>query len=534
MLATAWLVGRAVHSAPTSAARREATSTTMAFSPLGCVGIPDHADDEHAVACREYFAAKHDECINVDQAISTAKCVISRLQGDAEEQAGMCTCMEYYEAIAVSALAAAARNNNDYDDYDDDYDYDDDGDDSYYGDDSYDAASFAACNKCYDACHSGAVDAADLPRCNEACEEEEACNVSLYDDDRQGYQEDGWELGFDVTVLHECHDECDARSCDQYNDEGSGEAESVGEGDAVHAGEGDTCSATHDERVGTTSEARCVSLAGCEYDAATDHCFSGLGNHQDEASGESEDEGMVVGGHNHDDLEHDECYVCHTACIKDIFGSGFGSGSLSGSGSTLPATHNDDEEHVQCHDGCEVQFPMTMADWVPVGESSDQCHGCHEECSEASDEGSEENQLCHFHCDADDCMVAGERPAGAPEMATGGEHVAGTHTAERPRRHATRSVKHLRRRALRNLKKGNGGAASAAAGGVRRSRRFADSMQCHVACDGGGDGSGVTVDGTVIDSLLQAVQSSATKGAAGGLINMLALAVAAAVALGAV
>ena len=38
--------------------------------------------------------------------------------------------------------------------------------------------------------------------------------------------------------------------------------------------ENDMCADTHDDQIGATSEARCLALAGCMYNAANDHCYA--------------------------------------------------------------------------------------------------------------------------------------------------------------------------------------------------------------------------------------------------------------------
>ena len=498
LLAAAWVLGRAAHSAPVAAVRR----TAMSVSPLGCIGIPVHADDEHAVACRAYFESKHDECININQAITTAKCVIARFQGDADEQAGMCACMEYYEALALSVLASATSQHH--------HDGDTGGNDD-------------ACGQCYADCHADHdADWERLPECNEACDEHvcghhnecNACHAECIEGDEgchticdgstfcsdDGGDDDDFE--FDEGVLHECHDECDDRICSGFDQ---------GEGADVNIGE------------------------------------SSSGAHEADEEQEQEQE---------HDFADDECYICHTDCVKEIFGSGvWGSGSAM-----MPSPPPFDNGNLQCHDQCEEQFPMTAGDWDFGGSaSSEACHECHEECSETVDKGTEGSTVCHLQCDTSICMAGFEAPSPAPSPGPSpgpspdqGYHTDGTAAAQdqdpaaaRPRRStAATTAEERRRRALSQTNQ----KAAAGGGGGARSRRYIENMQCHMDCDGedwddvygsGDFDDGATIGDSAVDGLLDEINSAitiatstATTSAGGSGINVLALAVAAVVAAG--
>ena len=45
--------------------------------------------------------------------------------------------------------------------------------------------------------------------------------------------------------------------------------------------ENDMCADTHDDRIGATSEARCLALSGCMYNAAKDHCYTATSDGED-------------------------------------------------------------------------------------------------------------------------------------------------------------------------------------------------------------------------------------------------------------
>eukprot|EP00729_Bicosta_minor_P009698 gene9698-24328_t len=433
LLATAWILGRAAHSAPlTAAVRRGATAPGMSISPLGCVGIPEHADDEHAAACQEYFASKHDECVNVNQALSTAKCVISRFQGDADEQAGMCACMEYYEALALSILAAATHhgNNNNHGNADGGYDgY------MHFPDDD-------ACGQCNDQCYH--------------------------------------DHGEDLEQMRECNEVCDEQVC------GSREGSDVDLGEDDHTG-----------------------------------------------AHEADTEEEVVA-----DMEHlfadDDCYICHTDCVSEIFGSGFGSGD------TMPPLDEEEIQNMQCHDQCEEQFPMTVGDWdFEEGELTESCHECHEECSETVDEGTEESTACHMQCDTSMCIAGSHGGEGGHEDEGHDQHTdesAAHLETKRPRRAAAAAstTKELRRRSLHqnNNRKKKG----------TRSRRYIENMQCHVECDGEdwetvygyGADDGATIGDSAVEGVIDEINSAiaASSASTGAAVTVLALGISAVVAAG--
>lgn len=484
----------------------------MSISPLGCVGIPEHADDEHAAACQEYFASKHDECVNVNQALSTAKCVISRFQGDADEQAGMCACMEYYEALALSILAAATHhgNNNNHGNADGGYDGymhfpDDDAcgqcNDQCYHDHGEDLEQMRECNEVCDeqvcgsgggnhndecnACHDECIEGDEA--CHTICDGNEFCmhgndNHNYYDNDN--YHGDDY-FHFDDDVLHECHDECDVRFCiDHHDAQGEGSDVDLGEDDHTGAHEADT------------------------------------------------EEEVVA------DMEHlfadDECYICHTDCVSEIFGSGFGSGD------TMPPLDEEEIQNMQCHDQCEEQFPMTVGDWnFEEGEPTESCHECHEECSETVDEGTEESTACHMQCDTSMCIAGSHGGEGGHEDEGHDQHTdesAAHLETKRPRRAAAAAstTKELRRRSLHqnNNRKEKG----------TRSRRYIENMQCHVECDGEGwetvygygADDGATIGDSAVEGVIDEINSAiaASSASTGAAVNVLALGISAVVAAG--
>jgi len=89
-----------------------------------------------------------------------------------------------------------------------------------------------------------------------------------------------------------CESVCPAGTCDSEADSGKPECSACAacQQQQAHADDGhdhggsddghDTeCSSGHDTRPGATSEERCVSLPGCVYDPATDHCHGAHGSY---------------------------------------------------------------------------------------------------------------------------------------------------------------------------------------------------------------------------------------------------------------
>lgn len=475
-------------SAAPAAVRRSAghddpsSASAQPISPLGCIGIPVHADDSHADACREWFQEQKQECASVDQAISTAKCVIGRLQSTAEaEQASMCKCMDYYEAMALSVLAT---EHGEHGDDDDDYNYDADDDDASSHDGSEEEA---ACS----ACHNSCPDGDSAAECHSQCDID-GCSF----DGDETYEHDDtffmtpldYEFEVQEEALHQCHDGCDSSFCAHLDFDGSG---SGGEDAALAA------------------------------TAPTEEPMRGRRFEEEH------------------DLLNDPCYTCHTQCIEDIFGSGFFG---SGSGSSEPIPPMMDEHTEQCHADCEGAFPMTNDDWwMSETSASAACQTCQEAC--ASSSNMDENADCNAMCDETVCGTATEHGDAHPTEATAGCHECHEacanpedhqchlmcdetscpmfaadadaqrgkhdHDGSRPRR----SVKDLRANAVKSKSS-------------LRSRRFSENMQCHVDCDGGGhhggmdegiaDAPGGVLGDAAVGEALDAIESEVSSATAAG------------------